>query len=165
MKLLAPFFTGLLFLSTLSVKAYGADGSSGCGPGWYIAKDNSLLSSSVRATTNGILSPVVTIGMTVGTSNCTKHSIVKLEKEHLKFANENFYEIAAESAKGTGAFLTTFAELMGCKSDTINLFNQQMKTHFPVLFRWEGDSAKTLIFETYKMILQNPTLKQACFSV
>lgn len=35
--------------------------------------------------------------MTFGTSNCTKHSIVKKQKENLKFATENYYAIAADS--------------------------------------------------------------------
>ena len=39
---------------------------------------NSLLSSSLRATTNAILLNG-TFGMTFGTSNCSKHSIVKKE--------------------------------------------------------------------------------------
>ena len=89
--------TLILFIlaTVISGTAYGADGSSGCGPGWYILKDNSLVSSALRATTNGILVPVVTLGMTFGTSNCSKHKIVKKEKESLHFVTMNYFELKA----------------------------------------------------------------------
>lgn len=144
---------------------FAADGSSGCGPGWYVAKENSLLSSSIRATTNGILVPTVTFGMTFGTSNCQKHSIVKLEKERIKFATENYFEIAADSAKGSGQFVAAYGELMGCNPASLQKFSNQMKKHFPKIFNAEEINPENLVKQTYIMMLKNSELTQACFQV
>ena len=83
-----------------SCSLFAADGSSGCGPGWYLFKENSLVSSAFRATTNGILFPSVTFGMTFGTSNCTQHKLVLKEKESLHFVTENYFEVQADMARG-----------------------------------------------------------------
>ena len=40
-----------LFFLNFSLVSFAKDGSSGCGPGWYIAKDKSILSFALRATT------------------------------------------------------------------------------------------------------------------
>lgn len=154
-----------LGLLTLSFKTFAADGSSGCGPGWYIAKDNSLLSSSIRATTNGILLPTVTIGMTFGTSNCARHSIVKNEMEDLKFATENYFEIASDSSKGEGQFVTAYAELMGCHGKSIKTFKNKMKTHFSNLFNKSSINPEGLVKETYIIILKDKELLHNCFAV
>ena len=69
--------TSLMIAASLCVgasQAMAMDGSSGCGPAWYVFKENTILSSSLRGTTNGTLWPVVTIGMTFGTSNCANHT-------------------------------------------------------------------------------------------
>lgn len=161
MKLLL-LCVGMLFLS---FQSFGADGSSGCGPGWYVAKKNSLLSSSLRSTTNGLLFPSVTFGMTFGTSNCAKHSIVKNEKEDLKFATENYFEIAADSTKGNGEFLSAYAELMGCHGDAVQKFNKKVKIGFDKLFKKDSIDPTNLVKETYILILEDKELVKNCFAV
>ncbi len=130
-----------LILVAFSFTTFAKDGSSGCGPGWYVAKKNSLLSSSLRGTTNGILAPTVTFGMTFGTSNCTKHSIVKSNIEDLKFATENYYEIAADMSKGEGQFLSAYSTLIGCSENSI-LFKNELKKNFGKLFPDKKDEPK-----------------------
>jgi len=149
----------------LSFQSFGADSSSGCGPGWYVAKKNSLLSSSIRATTNAFLFPSVTFGMTFGTSNCAEHSIVKNEKEDLKFATENYFEIAADSSKGQGDFLTAYAELMGCHGKSIQTFNKKVKNEFGKLFKENTIDPTNLVKETYILILKDKELVKNCFAV
>lgn len=154
-----------IVLLTIPLTAFSKDGSSGCGPGWYVAKDNSILSSALRITTNGILIPTVTLGMTFGTSNCTKHSIVKLEKERLKFATENYFEIAAETSKGSGKFLMAYGELMGCKSKHLVEFSRKMKRNFQKIFNDMEAKPESLIKQTYIIMLQDQSLRNACFQV
>lgn len=155
----------VVLMSVLSFHTFAKDSSSGCGPGWYVAKDNSLLSSALRATTNGLLFPSVTFGMTFGTSNCSKHSIVKLEKERLKFATENYYEIAVESAKGNGEYLTAYGELMGCQSTYAQKFSDKMRENFGHIFSESEVSPEDLVKKTYLIILQDNELRKACFQV
>lgn len=153
------FILGLFLFSASSIMA--ADGSSGCGPGWFIAKDNSLLSSALRATTNGLLFPLVSFGMTSGTSNCTKHSIVKTEEKSLYFVTQNLYEIKTEAAKGNGEFLQALGSTIGCKAGHLEYFSEKMQSNFEVIFKAQATNEEVLL-ETYKVILTDPTLVQSC---
>lgn len=156
--------TILFSLTIFSTISIAADGSSGCGPGWYVAKKNSLLSSMIRATTNGLLAPTVTIGMTFGTSNCSKHSIVKREKESLKFATENYYEIATQASKGEGEFLSVFAETIGCSQNSLPQFGQEMKRNFSKIFFKNDQNPNILLEKTLHLIFENSSLRNACFT-
>lgn len=151
----------LVIFSTLS---FARDGSSGCGPGWYVLKDNSLLSSSLRFTTNGLLVPSVTLGMTFGTSNCTKHSIVKLEKERTKFVTENYFELASDIAKGKGEYLLAYGELLGCKRSGLESLSKKLQGKFSSLFSFEKVDANRVVKKTYRVILSDEKLVNSCLS-
>lgn len=157
----------LLFLFTLAFATnagtvYAADGSSGCGPGWYIFKENSLLSSALRATTNGMLFPVVTIGMTFGTSNCTRHKLVLKEKESLYFATQNHFELKTDMAKGSGEYLNAFAATVGCPARALPRLSGKLRANFKrTYFPAEVNPEKTVI-ETFKVILSDPDLTRQC---
>ncbi|MCX6128757.1 MAG: DUF3015 family protein [Proteobacteria bacterium] len=114
MRLLASIFVSILFLCNGMAKA--ADGSSGCGPAWYILKENTLLSSFARSLTNGFLSPVVTFGMTSGTSNCAKHNIVEEEFRSLHFATQSFDILRQDIARGAGQHLNAYLASFGCNA-------------------------------------------------
>ncbi len=151
----------LLIAFTLSFSVAAKDSSSGCGPGWFVFKKNSLVSSALRVTTNGILFPFVTLGMTFGTSNCSKHSIVLKEKESLKFATENYYELAADVAKGEGDFLTAFNETLGCHKDASKFLNQEMKSNYKKIFN-EKANPEQLMIQTYNLIFTKENLAKSC---
>lgn len=148
----------LIFSST----AFAADGSSGCGPAWFVLKDNSLVSSALRATTNGILFPVVTIGMTIGTSNCTRHNLVETEKESLHFVTMNYFELKGEIAKGEGQFLSSFSSTMGCPSETQAELAKALKQNYKNVFPSSDIQPETALTEVYKVILADPHLVNQC---
>ena len=149
-----------LIVALCSFNLFAADGSSGCGPGWYILKENSILSSSLRVTTNGLLFPTTTIGMTIGSSNCSRHKLVLTEKESLHYAVNNFYELKSEIAQGNGEFLSAFADTIGCKQETQKLFNQELKKKYKTIFN--SNKAEESLKEVYKIILENQDLTYSC---
>lgn len=155
----------LLAILILSSQAYSADSSSGCGPGWYLFKDTSLVSSALRATTNGILFPVTTIGMTIGTSNCSQHKLVKLEMESLHFATMNYFELKGDVAKGNGQYLAAFAETMGCDSKAQPLLNMELKNNYKKLFPKGKPKPEGTLLEVYKTIFRNQTLTRQCLAL
>lgn len=116
--------------SFVSIVGYAADQSSGCGLGWEVTQKNSLVSSSIRTTTNTFLPN--TFSMTSGTSGCTKHSIVQREKEQLYFVESNLEQLSIEVAQGSGEYLTSFASLMGCSAGSQD-FAKVMQSQFEVL--------------------------------
>ena len=154
----------ILTLTTLlfSFSIFAADGSSGCGPGWYVFKENSILSSALRATTNGILFPSTTFGMTFGTSNCSKHKLVKTEKESLQFATENYYEILTEASRGEGEFLSSFASTLGCQPEDFDAFGKEVKKNYQKVFKNRDVNPENLLREVYIMILSNKKLTYSC---
>lgn len=151
---------GLALLISGSV--FAEDGSSGCGPGWYILKDNSLVSSSLRATTNAVLFPVTTIGMTMGTSKCTEHKIVLKEKESLYYTTNSYYELKGEAAKGNGPYLTAYAETIGCEPRAQERFNQAIKENYEKIFKAGQPNPESSLIEVYKTILNDRDLTNQC---
>ena len=111
-----------LILFSFSPSSFAKDSSSGCGPAWYIFKKNSLVSSFLREITNAALFPIVSIGMTFGTSNCAKHTIVEKDKDSLEFLAHNFDDLMIEASMGDGKFLTSFSETFDCSSSEQVLF-------------------------------------------
>ncbi len=154
---------GLCFLFNGFLLA--SDGSSGCGPGWFILKKNSLVSSSLRSTTNGILMPTTTIGMTLGTSNCSKHSIVKNEIKSLHFVTQNYHELKSEIAKGEGEFIDTFASTVGCSEASGALLKSELRGNYKNIFKTSKSSAEEVLGNIYKTIFTKGDLTALCLSV
>ncbi len=150
-----------LFLLAMGGTASAADGSSGCGPGWYILKQNSLLSSVGRSITNGILWPSTTLGMTFGTSNCAKHSIVDEHKRSLHFATRSYDILRQDLARGTGRHLDAYLATFGCNIlARHNLAGQMQEAFESELYLTIQPEA--LVESTAAMIQASPALQMSC---
>lgn len=158
MKKLIVVLIGLLFTG----QVMAADGSSGCGPGWYVFKNNSLVSSSLRATTNGILMPLQTLGMTFGTSNCSKHSIVKNEKRSLHLATMSYFELQADIAKGSGEHLAAFASTLGCSPSELGYVGLQFQKNYSTIYPDSQINPERALSEAYKVIFRDKHLINRC---
>lgn len=158
---LRPFISVALVAFSFSATVFAADGSSGCGPAWYIFKDNSLLSSSSRAVTNNFLSPVVTFGMTSGTSNCAKHSFVQEDQQSLHLAAHSLDTLRQDIARGDGPHLSAYIDTFGCGSNVKASLAQELQKAFaksPELI----DDASSIVKTTEGIIANHPELKGAC---
>lgn len=148
---------GLLFITLFSTQLFAADGSSGCGAGWYLFKDNSLVSSALRGTTNAFL--LNTVGMTFGTSNCSRHSIVQHEKEAIHFTEANYDTLMVEMSQGSGESLSALAGLVGCEAAA---FGSATQANYVRLF---NDSVKdgNSFYKSFKgVVLTSPELAASC---
>lgn len=132
----------VLFALFATTSAFAADSSSGCGLGWSVSQKNSLLSSSVRSTTNTILPN--TFSMTFGTSNCQQHSIVRNDKNPIFFVEANRDVLALESAQGEGEYLRSFAAVLGCDAN-FPKFSHAVQSHYSTLFPTDGSPAQLLM--------------------
>jgi hypothetical protein len=126
-----------------SLAAHAEDQSSGCGLGWQVSNKNSLLSSSIRNTTNGIASNQ-TFGMTSGTSGCAKHSIVQNDKKGIHYAEANFQNLQVEMAEGHGEFVENFASVLGCSPASYGEFSNTMRAHYSEIFDESATPSKVL---------------------
>lgn len=152
----------LLAISALStVSAFAADGSSGCGAGWFLFKENSLVSSTLRGTTNSLFFNN-TFGMTFGTSNCSKHSIVKNEKEQIYYSEANREQLAVEMAQGSGEYIEAYARVMGCSDDVIPEFVNTTRRNYPEIMPKPETAPVDMLQNVKKQIRSNLNLALAC---
>lgn len=132
-------FTVLLF--TMSVHA--EDKSSGCGLGWKVAPQNSLISSYTRSLTN--ITTTSTLAMTSGTSGCDKHSVVDRSKMEIHYAEANYHELMVEGSRGQGEHLKGFAMVMGCEGNQIPAFMESTQRHYDSIFTPTGSDPSDLV--------------------
>jgi hypothetical protein len=147
----------LLALILVPSLSHAKDSSSGCGLGWEVAKENSLLSSFARALTNATF--LNTVAMTFGTSGCTKHTIVQKEKEAQYFAEANYHNLLLEMAMGNGQNLENFAAVLGCNADH---FAERMQSHFAEIFPSRHASPDGMLENVRAAITFDPELRAAC---
>ena len=152
-KYLALLVSMITFSST-----FAADSSSGCGLGWAVLKKNSLVSSSLRATTNGIF--LNTVAMTFGTSGCAKHSIVQNDAKGMHFTQANYYQLMAEMAQGNGEYVSGLAQAMGCQNVEAT-FAQEMKSSYRDVFA-SGANAVTVYQNVKRQVQNNELLNRNC---
>ncbi|MFZ4713502.1 MAG: DUF3015 family protein [Bacteriovoracaceae bacterium] len=154
-----------LVLLTLITSAFThaafADSSVGCGLGSLVFKDNSLVSSTLRVTTNHMFLTQY-LGVTSGTSGCTRHSIVMNEKAHIHFAEVNLDQLSKEMASGEGQYLNAFAFTLGCKNGLSKDLGAVAKAHYDQIFPNENVNANDMLKNLGATIRLNPTLSKNC---
>ncbi len=147
----------LISFTLIISNVQAADSSSGCGLGWAVFKDNSLISSALRATTNGIF--LNTVAMTFGTSGCARHSIVMNDKKTLHFTEANHNELKVEVAQGSGEHLSGLSHLMGCSSDA---FSATLQKNYSQVFTKENISPRELVNNIQAQVVSDETLARSC---
>lgn len=143
---------------TFSPLAKAADSSSGCGLGWYVLKENSLISSSLRSTTHNFLPN--TFSMTSGTSGCAKHSIVDNDKRSQHFAEANLDALKTQVAQGSGEYFVAFAATLGCDWTALPSLASSLQSNYDGVF--QSNSAQAIVNEVRATIDAQPALAQAC---
>lgn len=147
----------IISLITFS-NAFAGDSSSGCGLGWMVLKKNSLVSSSLRATTNAMF--LNSIAMTFGTSGCANHSIVKNDAKGMHFTQANYLQLMAEMAQGEGEYVTGLAQAMGC-SDVKSTFARTMQNNYENVFT-SGSNAIGVFNNIKRQVKNNDLLNRNC---
>jgi len=104
----------VLLLCAIPALAGQARDNTGCGLGsllWDGKADNSVMSQSLQATTNGTFGNQ-TFGITSGTLGCDQPSKVASNDQLNEFTARNMDMLAKDIAVGHGESLDTLAELM-----------------------------------------------------
>lgn len=155
--LMKNIIIGLIALVS-ATSVFAADSSSGCGMGWEVAPKQSLISSSTRSIVNATFSN--TIAMTLGTSGCAKHSIVKNESKGIHFAEANLNQLAVEMARGNGEFVTSFASVFGCQNSTA--FGSMVQAKYETVLPSVKTSGVELYNNVKAQIKNNASLSSSC---
>lgn len=149
----------ILFVLALFSGSVMADSSTGCGLGSVIWKENSIVSATFRATTNHSFSSQL-FGITSGTSNCTKHSIVKREMAPQYYVDANFEMLKVEMAQGKGEYLDAFAATLGCPLTSQGEFNAATQANYEKIM--SGKTSSELLKEVKGVIRSDINLKTQC---
>lgn len=138
-----------------------ADSSVGCGLGSMIFKDNTLLSSTLRVTTNQVFLTQY-LGVTSGTSGCSRHDIVMNEKAHIHFAEVNLEKIEQDMIKGQGDYVSVLAYTLGCQDSVINQFNVFTKNNYEKIFNSSETNAGQMLKNLGHEMRSNKSLSKNC---
>jgi len=142
----------------LSMNAYAADSSSGCGIGWMVTKSMTTLGSFTRSLTNATF--LNTFAMTTGTSGCTQHDLVLNEKQKIHFMESNMAPLQYEVALGNGERLEAMGMIMGCQQESMSHFKTTMKKNSGEIF--SDESAPQVLNRMEKVIFSDQTLSSHC---
>ncbi len=110
MRLLA---TALLVLA-LPMISHARDTMDGCGLGWEVTSDETMIATTTRGTTNVFVPPA--FGMTTGTLGCKQLSFASNEKEAVNYVVNNYSNLKQQLAVGQGEYVDGLIEVMNCGS-------------------------------------------------
>lgn len=156
-------FTAVFAVAFTAVGAYAEDQSSGCGLGWQVSRRNSLVSSFARSLTNATFSN--TIGMTSGTSGCSRHMIVKNDKQDIHYAEANYNELMVEMAAGQGEYLQGFAAVLGCRPAAYKAFSGMTQSKYSEIFSAGQVGPDAMLKKVKHAIHGNAELASNCGNV
>lgn len=134
-------------------------GTDGCGLGWQVTQKKTMLGTTIRGTTNGVVPP--TFGMTSGTMGCDKHDIAKNDMDAAKFAFNNQEPLTIEMAQGEGEYLVGFAKTLGCDDSAQGEFAKMTQENYESIVK-EDQSALTLLKNVKAEISKHPVLSASC---
>ena len=97
--------------------------------------------------------------MTLGTSGCAQHSIVKNEAEGIHFAESNHHQLMVEMAQGQGEFVSGFATVIGCESES---FAQGVQKNYDKIFTSEDTSASEMYKNLKQLVGSDISLARSC---
>lgn len=152
----------VLTVSTMLTFNTFADSSVGCGLGSMIFKENSLLSSSARVTTNQIFLTQY-LGVTSGTSGCSRHDIVMNEQSHVHFAEVNLKSLSIDMAKGNGEYLASFGKTLGCDDASLSHLGEVTQKNFENIFTSRKTDANEMMMNLGKALRADSSLNQHCY--
>ena len=135
------------------------DKGDGCGLGWQITKERTMLATTTRGTTNAFVPP--TFGMTTGTIGCEQHSFAMRERAAAEFAYNNIDKLTVDMARGEGEYITSLARAFGCADSAVKAFGETARAALPQLLE-KTDSGIEFYQSIKASVRANPALLNAC---
>ena len=158
MKLVALLLAFSLASATFAKEAKSSAGGSpdkidGCGLGWQVTNQRTMIATTTRGTTNMFVPPA--FGMTSGTIGCDQTPLAQNERESAVFAMTNYDNLRAEMAQGFGESVEAFAQTFGCDSNAVKAFGPATQKHYREIFTSETPSLHNFLDSVKRIINQN----------
>jgi hypothetical protein len=107
----------------LPVISQAKDTMDGCGLGWEVTQDETMIATTTRGTTNMFVPP--SFGMTTGTLGCKQLAFAANEQEAVNYVVNNYSNLKQQLAVGQGEYVEGLNEVMNCNGSTVQ---QQYKS-------------------------------------
>lgn len=156
MKYLVAGF--ISFSALLSLNAFAAAGSAGCGLGSLIFSSNKWYAQIFAATTNGSFG-TQTFGITSGTSNCAAGLFGDIQKQK-DYVAANLSSLQREAAQGSGDSINGLASVLGCSASNYDEFGAYTQAHYGLVFN--SNTSDAVLDNVKAQVLQNSSLAKAC---
>lgn len=158
MKKVLGIIVALGFLAT-PVAFAGADGP-GCGVGQMLFQGQKGLGPHLLGyTTNGTFSN--SFAMSSGTSGCDTSATVQAERDRMFFVRSNQDALSLQIAQGGGAYLDSFALLMGCGA-VKTTFAKATQDKYAVIFSADQGDTAAVLDSVRQVIRDTPELTDGC---
>jgi hypothetical protein len=131
----------------------------GCGLGWQVTREKTLLGSITRGTTNETVPP--SFGMTSGTLGCRQLPVSLNDQSAFKYAYVNMDSLSVDMAAGHGEYLQAFAQTMGCGAVS-DSFSQMAQARYDAIMN-HGKADALQMFENVKREIRSDAfLSSSC---
>ena len=155
----------IIIFAVLSAAAIAEDKSRGCGPASVVAPQNTMVSTSTRATTDFYLFPFNWSATSSGTSGCKKHEIVENQKQAHEFLVNNYNDLMLDISVGGGEFLNVFASSLGCSMNEINLFTTTLQKNYKTLIKENKNDEQVFFYNVIQFLKKDKVLSNKCRSI
>ncbi|MBI3297714.1 MAG: DUF3015 family protein [Elusimicrobia bacterium] len=141
----------------------GGQNMSGCGLGSQIFKENNNTKGvqSTAATSNGTFYSQG-FGITSGTSGCAAESAWWASRDREVFVAANYRSLSRELSAGEGEYARTFAEVMGCRGESVPAFLSLAKEKYGALFPERGSTPSGMLRALESELAGHEALSKAC---
>ncbi|MDH5718636.1 MAG: DUF3015 domain-containing protein [Spirochaetia bacterium] len=145
----------------MPANVHAAYGTAGCGLGAVVIGGGDGFLQVSAATTNASFYSQ-TIGILLGTSECTDSGVIKAEVEQKVYAFNNFETLKKEMAKGEGESLYTFAHLMGCSAEAVPAFGQMTQANYGQIVSDSEVTPESMLNSVKELAKNDSTLSGTC---
>ena len=106
----------------------GADTLDGCGLGWQVTQNRTMIATTTRGTTNAFVPP--SFGMTSGTLGCEQISFAANEKQAATFVATNFQTLKSELALGQDEYVSAMIQSFGCSASQVPAISSRIQNSY-----------------------------------
>lgn len=142
---------------TLSTTSHAEN--TGCGLGTTLFDGNKGVIPNILAVTTNGTSGNQTFGITSGTLGCNPNATVRSSFKLSSFADENLNELAADTAKGQGAYLEVASQIIGVQEDHKEHFFTVMQDNFSNIFENENTTTNMVVSSISDVMKNDKILK------
>ena len=124
----------------------GEDKLDGCGLGWQVTDQRTMIATTTRGTTNAVIP--ASFGMTSGTLGCEQIKFASNDKESATYVFNNFQNLKSELAEGQGEYVSGMVQSVGCSASQVPSISSDLKKNYGTVVAPAQDAAQ--LFQNLK---------------